>query len=79
MPGYMESGHSGISRGVLKAWPCKRSWDYVAMDSVTREGCKLVALHRTGHKVTEVETTGGVHQADAVVVATGAWTPQLAA
>jgi hypothetical protein len=27
---------------LLKAWPCKRSWDYAAMDSVTREGCKLV-------------------------------------
>ncbi|MDP1808214.1 MAG: GIY-YIG nuclease family protein [Actinomycetota bacterium] len=27
---------------LLKAWPCKRSWDYVAMDSVTRDGCKLV-------------------------------------
>ena len=27
---------------ILKAWPCKRSWDYAAMDSVTREGCKLV-------------------------------------
>ena len=27
---------------VLKAWPCKRSWDYAAMDSITRDGCKLV-------------------------------------
>ncbi len=27
---------------LLKAWPCKRSWDYAAMDSITREGCKLV-------------------------------------
>ena len=27
---------------VLKAWPCKRSWDYAAMDSITKEGCKLV-------------------------------------
>jgi len=43
-----------------------------------REGCRLVALHRTGHRVTEVETSGGTHPADAVVVATGAWTPQLA-
>lgn len=25
-----------------KAWPCKRSWDYAAMDSISREGCKLV-------------------------------------
>ena len=27
---------------LLKAWPCKRSWDYAAMDSITREECKLV-------------------------------------
>jgi hypothetical protein len=27
---------------LLKAWPCKRSWDYAAMDSITRTGCKLV-------------------------------------
>ncbi|MBI3995893.1 MAG: GIY-YIG nuclease family protein [Nitrospirae bacterium] len=27
---------------VLASWPCKRSWDYAAMDSITREGCKLV-------------------------------------
>jgi hypothetical protein len=27
---------------LVKAWPCKRSWDYAAMDSVTRTGCKLV-------------------------------------
>lgn len=27
---------------VLKVWPCKRSWDYAAMDSITRTDCKLV-------------------------------------
>jgi len=27
---------------LLHEWPCKRSWDYAAMDSITREGCKLV-------------------------------------
>lgn len=27
---------------LLKAWPCKRSWDYAAMASITREACKLV-------------------------------------
>ena len=27
---------------LLKSWPCKRSWDYAAMDSITREDCKLV-------------------------------------
>jgi hypothetical protein len=27
---------------LVKAWPCKRSWDYAAMDSITRESCALV-------------------------------------
>jgi hypothetical protein len=27
---------------VLASWPCKRSWDYAAMDSITREGCAWV-------------------------------------
>jgi hypothetical protein len=27
---------------LLRAWPCKRSWDYAAMDSITRNSCKLV-------------------------------------
>lgn len=27
---------------VIASWPCKRSWDYAAMDSITREGCSLV-------------------------------------
>jgi hypothetical protein len=27
---------------VIKTWPCKRSWDFAAMDSITREGCLLV-------------------------------------
>jgi hypothetical protein len=27
---------------LLKTWSCKRSWDYAAMDSITRTGCKLV-------------------------------------
>lgn len=27
---------------VLRSWPCKRSWDYAAMDSITRVDCKLV-------------------------------------
>ncbi len=26
----------------LKVWPCKRSWDYAVMDSMTRHGCKVV-------------------------------------
>ncbi len=28
---------------LVKSWPCKRSWDHAAMDSITREGCKLVS------------------------------------
>ena len=27
---------------VIASWPCKRSWDYAAMDSLTREGCVWV-------------------------------------
>jgi len=27
---------------VLASWPCKRSWDYAAMDSIAREGCTWV-------------------------------------
>lgn len=27
---------------LLRTWPCKRSWDYAAMDSITRTECKLV-------------------------------------
>ena len=27
---------------VIGSWPCKRSWDYAAMDSVTRTGCAWV-------------------------------------
>lgn len=43
-----------------------------------REGCKLLSFRKNGHSVSEVVTSGGSHPADAVVVATGAWTPQLA-
>lgn len=27
---------------VIASWPCKRSWDYAAMDSVTRADCRWV-------------------------------------
>ena len=27
---------------LIRTWPCKRSWDYAAMDSITRKDCKLV-------------------------------------
>jgi D-amino-acid dehydrogenase len=42
-----------------------------------REGCKFLAFRRSGKHATVVETSGGDHPADAVVVAAGAWTPQL--
>jgi D-amino-acid dehydrogenase len=45
---------------------------------VIREGCKFEKFHTRSHRVTEVCSTGGAHGADAVVVATGAWTPLLA-
>jgi D-amino-acid dehydrogenase len=43
-----------------------------------REGCRFLKFGRQGRQVTSVETTGGSHPADAVIMATGAWTPQLA-
>ena len=45
---------------LLKAWPCKRSWDYAAMDSITRAGCKLVL-----NEVYEGEIGGFVERGDA--------------
>jgi hypothetical protein len=27
---------------LLKTWPCKRTWEVAAMDSITREGCNLI-------------------------------------
>lgn len=27
---------------VLRAWPCKRSWELTAMDALTRQGCRLI-------------------------------------
>jgi hypothetical protein len=45
---------------LLKAWPCKRSWDYAVMDSITRTGCKLVL-----NEVYEGEISGFVERGDA--------------
>ncbi len=45
---------------LLKAWPCKRSWDYAAMDSITREGCKLVL-----NEVYEGDLDGFIARGDA--------------
>jgi len=45
---------------LLKSWPCKRSWDYAAMDSVTRTGCKLVL-----NEVYEGEIRGFLERGDA--------------
>ena len=44
---------------LLKAWPCKRSWDYAAMDSITRENCKLVL-----NEVFEGEVEGFLRRAE---------------
>jgi len=27
---------------VLRAWPCKRTWEMTAIDALTREGCRLI-------------------------------------
>lgn len=45
---------------VLKCWPCKRSWDYAAMDSITRDECKLVL-----NEVYEGDVDGFVQRGDA--------------
>jgi hypothetical protein len=44
---------------LLKAWPCKRSWDYAAMDNITRDGCKLVL-----NEVYEGDITGFIEPAE---------------
>jgi hypothetical protein len=35
----VEHQTSAPTARVIASWPCKRSWDYAAMDSLTREGC----------------------------------------
>ncbi len=45
---------------LLKKWPCKQSWDYAAMDSITREGCKLVL-----NEVYEGDINGFISRGDA--------------
>jgi hypothetical protein len=45
---------------VLKFWPCKRSWDFAAMDSITRTGCKLVL-----NEVYEGDVQGFIDRAEA--------------
>lgn len=45
---------------VLRSWPYKRSWDYAAMDSITRTGCKLVL-----NEVYEGDVDGFIARAEA--------------
>lgn len=45
---------------LVKSWPCKRSWDYAAMDSITRVGCTLVL-----NEVYEGDVQGFVERAEA--------------
>ncbi len=48
--GFAESIHQRLSQHrtaaptarVLHAWPCKRSWELTAMDSLTRLDCRLI-------------------------------------
>lgn len=44
---------------LLKSWPCKRSWDYAVMDSITRTSCKLVL-----NEVFEGEIEGFLERGD---------------
>lgn len=45
---------------LVKSWPCKRSWDYAAMDSITREDCVLVL-----NEVYEGNVEGFIRRGDA--------------
>lgn len=45
---------------LLKSWRCKRSWDFAAMDSISREGCKLVL-----NEVYEGDIGGFISRGDA--------------
>ena len=45
---------------VLSTWPCKRSWDYAAMDCITREGCVWVL-----NEVFEGDPQGFINRANA--------------
>ena len=38
----IEHQTSAPTAKIIASWPCKRSWDYAAMDSITRAGCCLV-------------------------------------
>ena len=42
---------------VLASWPCKRSWDYAAMDSITRTDCEYVL-----NEVYEGDIDGFIHR-----------------
>lgn len=45
---------------VIGSWPCKRSWDYAAMDSITRSGCVWVM-----NEVFEGDPQGFIDRANA--------------
>lgn len=45
---------------------------------IFREECELTGVAQTGGKITQLETSQGEMQADAIVFATGAWSPLLA-
>ena len=45
---------------VVRDWPCKRSWDHAAMDSITRDECKLVL-----NEVYEGDIEGFIQRAEA--------------
>ncbi|QDT26458.1 D-amino acid dehydrogenase small subunit [Gimesia panareensis] len=45
---------------------------------IFREECELTGVTQTGGKITQLQTSQGEMQADAIVFATGAWSPLLA-
>ena len=48
---------------LIKSWPCKRSWDYAAMDSITRVNCVHVL-----NEVYEGELSGFIERGDSFFI-----------
>lgn len=56
---FKEHQTSSPTAKLLGSWPCKRAWDQAVMDSLTREGCKLVL-----NEVYEGDVNGFIDRAE---------------
>ncbi|MGD8962854.1 MAG: FAD-dependent oxidoreductase [Desulfobacterales bacterium] len=65
--------------GHLRPDKLMRAWQRVltAQGVAVEENCRLKSLITVGGQIRGARTVGGVYTADAYVLATGAWTPQL--